>query len=87
MAVVPAGGTTEERFVQHLKEMLHPTLRPDDTVVMDNIRFYHVKTIRKILEAKGMKVLHLLSLELAAPGEMPAGGFKEHPVGICNWDK
>ena len=53
------GGTTGERFVQCLKETLLPTLRPGDIVVMDNMRSHHVKAVREILEAKGMKVLYL----------------------------
>ena len=53
------GGTTGERFVQYLKEMLLPTLRPGGIVVMDNMRSHHVKAVREILEAKGMKVLYL----------------------------
>lgn len=53
------GGTTGEPFVQYLKETLLPTLRPGDIVVMDNMRSHHVKAVREILEAKGMKVLYL----------------------------
>ena len=53
------GGTTGGRFVQYLKETLLPTLRPGDIVVMDNMRSHHVKAVREILEAKGMKVLYL----------------------------
>ena len=53
------GGTTGERFVQYLKEILLPTLRPGDIVVMDNMRSHHVKAVREILESKGMKVLYL----------------------------
>ena len=53
------GGTTGERFVQYLKETLLPTLRPGDIVVMDNMRSHHVKAVREILEATGMKVLYL----------------------------
>ena len=53
------GGTTGERFVQYLRETLLPTLRQGDIVVMDNMRSHHVKAVREILEAKGMKVLYL----------------------------
>ena len=41
------------------KETLLPTLRPGDIAVMDNMRSHHVKAVREILEAKGMKVLYL----------------------------
>ena len=53
------GGTTGERFVQYLKEILFPTLRSGDIVVMDNMRSHHVKAVREILEGKGMKALYL----------------------------
>ncbi len=53
------GGTTGERFVKYLKETLLPTLRPGDIVVMDNMRSHHVKAVRELLEAAGMKVLYL----------------------------
>lgn len=53
------GGTTGERFIQYLKETLLPTLRTGDIVVMDNMRSHHVKAVREILEAEGMKVLYL----------------------------
>ena len=52
-------GTTGERFVQYLKETLLPALRPGNIVVMDNMRSHHVKAVREILEAKGMKALYL----------------------------
>lgn len=53
------GGTTGERFVQYLKEILLPTLRPGDILVMDNMRSHHVKAVREILAEKGMSVLYL----------------------------
>lgn len=54
------GGTTGERFVQYLKETLLPTLKHGDIIVMDNMRSHHVKTVRDVLEEKGMKILYLL---------------------------
>lgn len=32
---------------------------PRDIVVMDNMRSHHVKTVREVLEEKGIKVLYL----------------------------
>ena len=52
-------GTTGERFVQYLKEILLPTLRPSDIIVMDNMRSHRVKAVREILTEKGMKGLYL----------------------------
>ncbi len=42
-----------------MKETLLPTLRPGDIVVMDNMCSHHVKAIREVLEAEGIKVLYL----------------------------
>ncbi len=53
------GGTTGKRFVQYLKEILLPTLRPGDIIVMDNMRSHRVKAVRKIWAEKGIKGLYL----------------------------
>lgn len=39
---------------QYLKETLIPTLRPDDTMVMDNLRIHLVKAVREVLETAGI---------------------------------
>ena len=36
-----SGGTTSERFVDYLRNILIPTLSPDSIVVMDNMRSHH----------------------------------------------
>ena len=79
------GGTTGERFVRYLKETLLPTLWPSDIVVMDNIRSHHVKAVREILEAKGMKVLYLppYSPDLT-PIEKMWSKMKSHPALLEN---
>ena len=48
------GGTTGERFVTYLKDVLIPTLKPGDIVVMDNMRSHHVKSVEQTLLAAGM---------------------------------
>ena len=53
------GGTTGDRFVAYLKDILLPTLHPGDIVVMDNLRSHHVKEVRELLEAEGMIPLYL----------------------------
>ncbi len=53
------GGTTGERFVTYLKEILLPTLHHGDIVVMDNMRSHHVKAVREVLEAAGVIPLYL----------------------------
>ena len=48
-------------MVYRLAEQKRKTggVRPGDIVVMDNMRSHHVKAVREILGAKGMKVLYL----------------------------
>ena len=53
------GGTTGELFVRYLKEILLPTLHPGDILVMDNMSSHHVKAVREVLEASGIKLLYL----------------------------
>lgn len=53
------GGTTGERFVTYLKEVLIPALQPGDIVVMDNMRSHHVKGVEETLCAAGMIPLYL----------------------------
>ena len=49
-----SGGTTGERFVAYLKDVLIPTLQPGDIVVMDHMRSHHVKAVEETLRAAGM---------------------------------
>lgn len=36
------GGTTGDKFLAYLKDVLVPSLRPGDIVVMDNLRTHHI---------------------------------------------
>lgn len=53
------GGTTGERFVSYLREVLIPTLRPGDIVVMDNMRSHHVRAVGELLRQNGIRPLYL----------------------------
>ena len=48
------GGTSGERFLDYLKNVLIPTLHKGDIVVMDNMRSHHVKGVEEVLRAAGM---------------------------------
>ena len=54
-----SGGTTGERFLDYLKNVLIPTLRCGDIVVMDNMRSHHVKGVKEALRAAGVIPLYL----------------------------
>lgn len=53
------GRTTDTRFLTHLKDILIPTLRPGDIVVMDNLRAHHIQAVAELLHDAGAQVLYL----------------------------
>ena len=53
------GGTTREKFLDYLKNVLIPTLHTGDIVIMDNMRTHHVKEVRTLLQEAGLKLLYL----------------------------
>ena len=53
------GGTTADKFLNYLKEVLIPTLRPGDIVVVDNLRTHHVQAIGELLRNAGAEALYL----------------------------
>lgn len=54
-----SGGTTSERFVDYLRNILIPTLSPDSIVVMDNMRSHHTQAVKDLLEQAGVQYLYL----------------------------
>jgi transposase len=53
------GGTTEDKFLSYLKDVLIPTLRPGDIVVMDNLRTHHIQAVGELLHTAGAEALYL----------------------------
>ena len=53
------GGTSGERFLDYLKNVLIQTLHKGGIVVMDNMRSHHVKGVEEVLRAAGMIPLYL----------------------------
>ena len=53
------GGTTGDKFLTYLKEVLIPTLRPGDIVVMDNLRTHHIQKVSELLHSAEAEVLYL----------------------------
>lgn len=41
------GGTTKDKFIDYLKDILAPILRNGDIVIMDNMRTHHSKEVKK----------------------------------------
>ena len=53
------GGTTGDKFLTYLKDVLIPTLRPGDIVIMDNLRTHHIQAVSELLHDAGADVLYL----------------------------
>jgi len=53
------GGTTGQRFLDYLKDVLIPTLKAGDIVVMDNMRSHHIKEVGEILRQNHLIPLYL----------------------------
>lgn len=53
------GGTTGEKFVDYLENVLLPTLEKGDVIIMDNMRSHHVKSVKDTIEKAGMILLYL----------------------------
>ena len=53
------GPINGELFLAWVEQFLVPTLRPGDTVVMDNLSSHKVKGVREAIEAAGAALLYL----------------------------
>lgn len=54
-----SGGTTADKFLTYLTQVLIPTLRPGDIVIMDNLRTHHIQVVGELLHAAEAQVLYL----------------------------
>ena len=53
------GATNGQRFLNYVANTLVPTLRPGDTVVLDNLCVHKVAGVREAVEAAGARLLFL----------------------------
>ena len=53
------GATTREVFEAYLERVLAPTLRPGQTVVMDNLSAHKGGRVREIVEGRGVELVYL----------------------------
>ena len=65
-----SGGTTKDKFVEYLKNILIPALHYGDIIVMDNMRSHHVKEVSEIIN-NSEKHLTLLYLPPYSPDFNP----------------
>jgi transposase len=53
------GATDAEVFQAYAEQVLVPTLRPGDIVVLDNLSAHKMTTIREVIEGRGARLLYL----------------------------
>jgi transposase len=53
------GATDAEVFHAYAEQVLGPTLRPGDIVVLDNLSAHKIATIRTIIEGRGAQLFYL----------------------------
>ena len=53
------GATDAEVFQAYTKEVLGPTLRPGDIVILDNLSAHKMTSIREVIEGCGAQLLYL----------------------------
>ncbi len=58
-AMVIDGATTGDVFEAYVREVLRPTLRPGDIVVMDNLSSHKRPTVKTLIESAGARVKFL----------------------------
>ncbi len=58
-AMSVAGSTDAEVFCAYLREVLAPRLNARDIVVMDNLSVHKVREVRRIISARGARLMYL----------------------------
>ena len=53
------GAINGELFLAYVEQVLVPTLKPDDVVIMDNLRVHKMAAVRQAIEAAGAKLLFI----------------------------
>lgn len=53
------GAVNAELFIAYIEQVLVPTLRLDDIVIMDNLPVHKVPAVRRAIEAAGAQLLFL----------------------------
>jgi transposase len=53
------GAINGELFLAYVEQVLVPTLKPGDVVIMDNLRVHKMAGVREAIEAAGAKLLFI----------------------------
>jgi transposase len=58
-AMTLAGALDGPAFLAYVRELLLPTLAPGQTLVLDNLAVHHRAAVRRLVEARGCRLLFL----------------------------
>lgn len=58
-AMTVEGATDTDVFCAYVSQVLSPTLRPGDIVVMDNLSAHKAQRVRELIEASGARLVYL----------------------------
>jgi transposase len=58
-AMVLDGATDRASFVEYVRQVLAPTLRPGDVVVLDNLSSHKNPAVRRLIEQRGASLTYL----------------------------
>lgn len=58
-AMTLEGAANTAAFATYVRELLCPTLRPGQIVILDNVSFHQAAVIRELIEARGCRLLFL----------------------------
>ena len=59
MSKAVEGSTTTEVFEAYLEQVLVPSLRPGQVVVMDNLTAHKGERVRELIESRGCQLIYL----------------------------
>lgn len=72
-----SGAITGEVFAAYLDQVLGPTLRPGDAVVLDNLPAHKVAGLAEVVEARGARLLYLPPTRpISTPSNWPSASSK-----------
>ena len=54
-----SGGTTVDHPTQYLEDILPPHLNDDSVLAMDNMKSYHAKAVKELLDSSGIRYIYL----------------------------
>jgi len=82
------GAINGDAFLAYVEQVLSPTLRKGDVVIMDNLRSHKVKGVREAIEAAGASLMFIPpyspDLNPIEQAFAKLKSFRTQPSGLCD---